>query len=38
MSTFMILAAGFIVGGMIGINLMLILISLSMRDFWRSGK
>lgn len=38
MTKIMILVAGLIIGCMAGILLMLILISLSMRDFWRDGK
>lgn len=38
MTKIMILIAGLIVGCMAGILLMLMLISLSLRDFWRDGK
>ena len=38
MTKIMILMAGMIVGCMAGILLMLVLISLSMRDFWKDGR
>lgn len=38
MTKIMILIAGLIVGCMTGILLMLVLISLCMREFWRDGK
>lgn len=38
MTKIMPLMAGTIIGCMAGILLMLVLISLSMREFWRDGK
>lgn len=38
MTKIMIFVAGLIIGGMAGILLMLMLLSLSMREFWRDGK
>lgn len=38
MTKIMILIAGLIIGCMAGILLMLVPISLSLREFWRDGK
>lgn len=38
MTKIMILIAGLIIGCMAGILLMLMLLSLSLRDFWKDGR